>query len=432
MAVTLRRAAQLALFRRSFSSASAPQSQEQPITPDFTTSVNVGDIRLGRPKRTERLRELKAKDGGSLIPETLKEMATDSEFQLNAENLKKMGQKKLTAEEKKKRMRALDSLGVPAFETFVGGSLSRNETQIFQINIGLYCNQACSHCHVESSPQRKETMSREVADRCLHLIRNSPSIKTVDITGGAPELNEQFRYIVSEVRAMNRDIEILDRCNLTVLSEPGQEDLAKFLADNKVQIVASLPCYSEKNVNMQRGSGVFDKSISGLLELNQLGYGVKDSGLSLNLVYNPSGAFLPPDQEALEAKYKEELWEHFGIEFSSLFTITNMPIKRFADFLYRRGELEEYMALLVRNFNISTVPGLMCMNHCSVSWSGNIFDCDFNQQLDLPMAHNKAGNQLSVFDIENTDDLLKHKIQVDSHCFGCTSGKGSSCQGQTI
>jgi len=177
---------------------------------------------------------------------------------------------------------------------------------------------------------------------------------------------------------------------------------------------------------------VFDKSISGLLELNQLGYGVKGSGLALNLVYNPSGAFLPPDQASLEAKYKEELWTQFGIEFTSLFTITNMPIKRFADFLYRRGELEEYMSLLVRNFNISTVPGLMCINHCSVSWSGNIFDCDFNQQLDLPMGKNGAGKQLSVFDIESTKDLTKFKVQVDSHCFGCTSGKGSSCQGATI
>jgi len=384
---------QLAL--RSFCSATP-----KPVTPDFTTSVNVGDIRLGRPKRAATLKDLRSKDQGSLIPETLKDMETDTEFQINQENLKKLGQKKLTAEERKKRMRALDSLGVPAFNTFVGGSLSRTETQIFQINIGLYCNQACNHCHVESSPQRKETMSREVAERCLHIIRNSPSIKTVDITGGAPELNEQFRYVVKEVRAMG--IEVLDRCNLTVLSEPGQEDLAKFLADNKVQIVASLPCYTEKNVNTQRGSGVFDKSISGLLELNQLGYGVKGSGLALNLVFNPSGAFLPPDQEALEAKYKEELWTQFGIEFTSLFTITNMPIKRFADFLYRRGELEEYMSLLVRNFNISTVPGLMCINHCSVSWSGNIFDCDFNQQLDLPMGQNKAGKQLSVFDILKT------------------------------
>lgn len=402
----------------------------KPVTPDFTTSVNVGDIRLARPKRAATLKDLKARDAGSLIPETLKEMEQDTEFQLNKEALLKLGQKKLTAEEKKKRMRALDALGVPAFETFVGGSLSRHETKIFQINIGLYCNQACNHCHVESSPQRKETMSREVVDRCLHIMRNSPSIQTVDITGGAPELNGEFRYLVKEARKLG--LEVLDRCNLTVLSEPGQEDLAKFLADNKVQIVASLPCYSEKNVNMQRGSGVFDKSISGLLELNQLGYGVKDSGLALNLVYNPSGAFLPPDQHDLEQKYKEELWTHFGIEFTNLFTITNMPIKRFADFLYRRGELEEYMSLLVRNFNLSTVPGLMCINHCSVSWAGNIFDCDFNQQLDLPFAHNKAGKQLSVFDIESTNDLLQYKIAVDSHCFGCTSGKGSSCQGATI
>jgi len=182
-------------------------------------------MKLGRPKRAATLKDLKARDTGSLIPETLKDMDEDVEFKLNQEALKKLGQKKLTAEERKKRMRALDSLGVPAFDTFVGGSLSRADTQIFQINIGLYCNQACNHCHVESSPQRKETMSREVADRCLHIIRNSPTITTVDITGGAPELNEQFRYLVTEVRKMG--IEVLDRCNLTVLSEPGQEDLAK-------------------------------------------------------------------------------------------------------------------------------------------------------------------------------------------------------------
>jgi len=273
-------------------------------------------------------------------------------------------------------------------------------------------------------------MSREVVDRCLSIIKNSPSVETVDLTGGAPELNEHFRYLVQQVRALNLDL--IDRCNLTVLSEPGQEDLADFLAANKVNIVASLPCYTASNVNAQRGAGVFDKSISGILELNQRGYGIPDSGLSLDLVYNPSGAFLPPDQQELEAKYKEELFDRYGIEFSRLLTITNMPIKRFADFLYRRGELAEYMELLVRNFNMDTVSGLMCINHVSVSWRGDIYDCDFNQQLDLPLGHTTGGKQLSIFDIDRTDDLLQHKVQVDSHCFGCTAGKGSSCQGATV
>ena len=332
----------------------------------------------------------------------------------------------MTLEEKKRLRRSLDDLQVPSFWEFIGEqgrqSLQRQASTVFQVNIGLYCNQACNHCHVESSPKRSETMSRETVDRCLHIIRNSPSITTLDITGGAPELNREFRYLVQQAHGLG--IEIIDRCNLTVLEEPQQEDLSEFLAAHGVRIVASLPCYSAKNVNTQRGKGVFERSIRGLQRLNELGYGKE---LSLDLVYNPLGAFLPPPQESLEEKYKQELKEHFNIEFNNLFTLANMPIKRFADFLYRRNELQDYMGLLVESFNASTVPGLMCTNHVNVGWDGQIYDCDFNQQLAIDMA-----SGVSVFDIESVSELLKHRIETDSHCFGCTAGMDSSCQGTTV
>jgi len=360
-----------------------------------------------------------------LIPDTLKEMQEDEEFQFTVAALKEMGQKKLTREEKKKRARALDNLGVPSFGDFIttkqGGASQRVPATVFQVNIGLYCNQACAHCHVESSPKRTEMMDEATVDRCLEVIANSPSIQTVDITGGAPELNANFRRLVEGARALGK--ETIDRCNLTVLSEPGQEDLADFLASNQVRVVASLPCYSAKNVNTQRGSGVFERSISGLQELNEKGYGRE--ALGLDLVYNPIGAFLPPDQASLEEKYKQELMELFGIQFNNLFTVTNMPIKRFADFLHRRGELEEYMSLLVRNFNSSTLPGMMCTNHINVSWDGTMYDCDFNQQLDMP-AEREGNAQLTVFDIASTTELEQMAIKHDSHCFGCTAGAGSS------
>jgi len=302
------------------------------------------------------------------------------------------------------------------------------------MNIGLYCNQACNHCHVESSPKRQEMMTEEVARRCMQLLEKTPSITTLDLTGGAPELNSQFRYLVTEGRRQGK--EVIDRCNLTVLSEPGQEDLAQFLADNKVRIVASMPCYSEKNVNSQRGTGVFDKSILGLLQLNQVGYGVDGTGLHLDLIYNPLGAFLPPEQTALEAKYKTELAEHFGIVFNSLFTLSNMPIKRFADFLHRRGELAKYMELLVRNFNPATVEGLMCTNLVSVGYTGKMYDCDFNQQLATNMVLKNATKPRdegsSVFDVESLEELQGLKVSTDNHCFGCTAGNGSSCQGATV
>ncbi|CBJ30512.1 conserved unknown protein [Ectocarpus siliculosus] len=421
-----------------------------PITPDFVTPVEVAGIRLSKPakaparsKKWVGLEGLDERTAGSLIPETLQGMEKDEEFQLTAAKLKQMGQKKLTLEEKKIRRRALKDRNLPSFQQHVqeqGIKINRESSTIFQLNIGLFCNQACSHCHVESSPQRKEMVSKEVAERCIEIIKNSPTVKTLDITGGAPELNDHFRYMVEEGRALGLDV--IDRCNLTVLQEPGQEDLAEFLAKNKVHVVASLPCYSPKNVNMQRGSGVFDRSIKGLMMLNALGYGQPNSGLKLDLVYNPIGGFLPPEQVALEVKYKEELNEAFGIKFNNLFTITNMPIKRFADFLYRRGELQEYMELLVRNFNTAACSGLMCKDTINVGWDGRVFDCDFNQQLGLGMgtAGTNAGASekllavkegYSIFDVDSVDDMQTTDIVLESHCYGCTAGNGSSCQGAT-
>jgi len=428
----------------------------------MTTRVDVAEIRLPKPSKKgappPKKTYARATEGawagldgldariaaeGSLVSDTLREMENDAEFQLTAKRLREEGAQRMTLEEKKKRRRALDALGVPNFTEFVATQqapdaepvTARRATSVLQLNIGLYCNQACGHCHVESSPRRTESMSDAVADRCVDLVGASPTVSTVDITGGAPELNPAFRRVVERVAALDEPVEVIDRCNLTVLTEPGQEDLADFLAEHRVRVVASLPCYSAKNVNMQRGKGVFDRSIAGLRALNDRGYGVEGSGLALDLVYNPLGAFLPPHQAALEAKYRDELSHHFGVVFTNLFTITNMPIKRFADFLFRRGELEEYMGLLVRNFNLSTVDGVMCKETLSVGWDGQLYDCDFNQQLLMgldmsshPQNHKTAAakTNLSVFDIDKTDDLLHTPITHDNHCFGCTAGMGSS------
>ena len=248
----------------------------------------------------------------------------------------------------------------------------------------------------------------------------------VDLTGGAPELNPHFRRLVKAVRAAGR--KVIDRCNLTILFEPGMEDLAEFLATEGVDVVASLPCYSADNVEKQRGSGVFDKSIEALGMLNSLGYGRPGSRLGLDLVYNPVGAFLPPAQNALQAKYKEELGRLFGIEFHRLLTITNMPIKRFAHSLEREGRHDEYMSLLVNHFNPDTVPELMCRSMVSVGWDGRLFDCDFNQMLELPIL-SKAAPAPTIFDLESIDELAGGLISTAPHCFGCTAGSGSSCGG---
>eukprot|EP00960_Hanusia_phi_P044761 756805-Hanusia_phi.AAC.6 len=324
------------------------------VTPDFNTDVNVHEHTMVlRKVREKKIEEMKSRTSASLIPESMKHVEEDEEHKTTARNLKELGQQRLTMEERKKRRRALDNLGIPSFEKFLAdknASLKKREIEILQLNIGLYCNQACNHCHVESSPRRKEMMSKEVAQRCIELLDKSPSIKTLDLTGGAPELNDQFRYLVSEATARKK--EVIDRCNLTVLTEPGQEDLVDFLVKHKVRIIASLPCYSLKNVDTQRGSGVFEKSIHGLMKLsvdvvvcspscsishrNQAGYGADGSGLMLDLIYNPLGGFLPPEQKALEAKY---------------------------------------MDLLVRNFNLATVDGLMCTNLSLSGTAGNGSSC---------------------------------------------------------
>lgn len=302
------------------------------------------------------------------------------------------------------------------------GPLVRAETTTLQMNVGKVCNQACHHCHVEAGPKRTETMSPVVAARVLELLARDPAITTLDITGGAPELNPSFRDIVAGARALGRHV--IDRCNLTILFEPGMDGLAAFLAAEEVEVVASLPCYSSKNVDAQRGHGVFDRSIEALRLLNGLGYG-NGSTLRLNLVYNPGGGFLPPPQEALEARYHEELAAHFGISFDHLYTITNLPIARFADFLDQRGEYDAYMALLVNHMNPTTVPGLMCRSLVSVSWEGELHDCDFNQMLELPLGGRR---RRTVFDVESLA-LAGEPIATAAHCFGCTAGSGSSCSG---
>ena len=293
-----------------------------------------------------------------------------------------------------------------------------------QINIGKLCNQTCSHCHVDAGPHRKkENMESKTVERILDLIDQQKTIKTVDITGGAPELNPHFRSLVATLRKKN--IEVIDRCNLTVMFEKGQEDLASFLADHKVHIVASLPCYSRENVDKQRGDGVFGKSIKALQQLNLKGYGKGQSGLVLDLVFNPIGPKLPPNQEVLKADYEKRLFEDFGIHFDNLFTVTNMPIKRFLVDLRRSKSEEAYMELLRNAFNPQAAENVMCKDTISISWDGFIFDCDFNQMLDMNCLIKKP----DIWSISSFDDLTDNPINLADHCFGCTAGSGSSCTG---
>ena len=304
-------------------------------------------------------------------------------------------------------------------------NLKRNAITTLQVNIGKLCNQACHHCHVEAGPKHPDNMELPTVERLLDLLRDAPEVGLVDVTGGAPEMNPHFRYFVSEIRKMGRDV--IDRCNLTVLYEPGQEDTAEFLAEQGVKIVASLPCYTQENVEEQRGRFVYDKSIQGLRLLNSLGYGQEGSGLELNLVYNPNGHFLPPGQADLLKDYKVRLREDFGIEFNQLFTITNMPIKRYLHSLEREGELENYMQLLLDNFNVSAAMGVMCTNLVSVGFDGSIYDCDFNQMLEMPV----SGKARNVMDIGHLSEITD-KIVIANHCFGCTAGAGSSCGGSLV
>ncbi len=300
--------------------------------------------------------------------------------------------------------------------------LVRAGVTTLQVNLGKKCNQACLHCHVEAGPNRTESMDLASVQRVLAILAASPSVVEVDITGGAPELHPHFRLLLEGARDLGKSV--IDRCNLTVLFEPGMEDLAEFLARNEATIIASLPCYSPKNVEAQRGKGVFDRSIAALRLLNELGYGRRPE-LPLHLVYNPLGPSLPPAQAALEATYKHELDVHLGVVFDRLFTITNMPIERFLHALERDGKADSYVELLVKSYNPGTLPGLMCRSIVSVAWNGSLHDCDFHQMAEIPL----GGSPRTIWDIDDVGTLRSSPIATASHCFGCTAGAGSSCGG---
>ena len=300
--------------------------------------------------------------------------------------------------------------------------LRASRIEVLQLNLGKVCNQTCVHCHVDAGPDRRESMTPETAEACLAAL-SSTSIPTLDFTGGAPELNPNFRRLVSEARKMGR--RVIDRCNLTILTANGFDDLPNFLAEHRVEIVASLPCYLEENCDRQRGTGVFRRSIEALHRLNELGYGQSDSGLILTLVFNPIGPQLPPPQDDLEDSYRKELRARYGVEFNRLYTITNMPISRFLDELLRTGEYESYMRKLVDAFNPATVDSLMCRTTLSVDWQGFLYDCDFNQMLELPVVSGSP-RHIRDFDVAL---LEARSIATGQHCFGCTAGCGSSCQG---
>jgi|TARA_B110000495_G_scaffold203185_1_gene225818 radical SAM/Cys-rich protein len=304
-------------------------------------------------------------------------------------------------------------------------TLTRSSLTELQINLGKLCNQTCTHCHVDAGPTKTtENMTVQTADRVLALAVVCKTLNTIDLTGGAPELNPNFRKFVSRFR--ERGLNVIDRCNLTILSEPGHEDLADFLACHQVEVVASLPCYLEDNVDSQRGSGVFERSIQGLKKLNTLGYGRPNSKLRLNLVFNPTSPSLPPDQQRLEQDYKLELKKRYDIEFNQLYAITNIPIKRYAKFLRKLGVLDDYMQMLETSFNPQAASLVMCQSMLSIGWDGQLFDCDFNQMLGMPAAGN---SEQTVWNIESFDKYIHQRIAVADHCYGCTAGAGSSCGG---
>ncbi|MFO1432151.1 MAG: arsenosugar biosynthesis radical SAM (seleno)protein ArsS [Candidatus Competibacteraceae bacterium] len=302
--------------------------------------------------------------------------------------------------------------------------LSRKPLEILQVNLGYRCNQSCLHCHVNAGPTRKESMNWETVQQVLDLLRASKA-HTLDLTGGAPELNPHFRYLVETARGMN--VRVIDRCNLTILEVEGQETLAEFLAAQRVEIVASMPCYLQENVDAQRGEGVFAGSICGLQRLNALGYGLEGTGLILNLVFNPQGPALPAPQMALEADYKAHLKEHYGIQFNQLYTLTNMPIQRFGSMLISKGQFHDYMKLLKSAHRAENLETVMCRNLLSVAWNGMVYDCDFNQMLGIPLRlHGRP--RVHIKDLLNVD-LTGNPIGVADHCYGCTAGQGSSCGG---
>lgn len=318
-----------------------------------------------------------------------------------------------------------DALGILSFahkmETFGLFPLRPTGIDILQVNVGKMCNQVCKHCHVDAGPDRKEIMTRETMEQCLAAIKTS-EITTVDLTGGAPEMNPHFRWFVEEIVALGK--RIIVRCNLTIiLANPKYHDLPEFFKKHKVNVVSSLPYFSARRTNAQRGEGVFEKSIQALKMLNTVGYGQENTDLQLDLVYNPSGAFLPGDQQGLENEFKAKLWDGYGIRFNSLFTITNLPVSRFLEYLVHSGNYETYMQELVNAFNPTAAANVMCRNTISVGWDGYLYDCDFNQMLDLKVSEK---NHISQFDL---DLLNTREIILNQHCYGCTAGAGSSCGG---
>jgi radical SAM/Cys-rich protein len=320
-----------------------------------------------------------------------------------------------------------DHIEMRAFGEFVerdGRTIVKDSILCLQMNLGYACNLNCSHCHVEAGPHRKEKMSKSVIEDCLRFTKKA-GVKIIDITGGAPELNPHLRHLITELRKLDSVESIIMRSNLAILSEPEYVGLPEFFAENNVEIIASLPCYLKENVTSQRGTGVYDKNIKVLQKLNRIGYGT--SGPQLNLVYNPGGAFLPGPQPTLEAAYKKNLGEMFGITFNSLYTITNMPIGRFRSDLKKQGLLDTYLTLLTDSYNASNLAKIMCRNLISVDWQGQVFDCDFNHILQLPIDVNNSyiGNIM-------VDDLLGTPVKLGQHCFACTAGTGSSCQGSLI
>ena len=304
-------------------------------------------------------------------------------------------------------------------------AVARGSLEILQVNLGYLCNQSCLHCHVNAGPKRKELMQDDNIQHILEVLRKT-NAHTLDLTGGAPEMNPMFRDLVLAAREMG--VNVIDRCNLTILLEPGYEGTAEFLAENEVQIVASLPCYLEDNVDGQRGKGVYQKSMDALRLLNELGYGDDDGRLTLTLVYNPTGPYLPPPQDSLQRDYKAFLMENFGIRFNQLFTITNMPIARFGSTLLSKGQFEEYMTLLKDAFSAANMQGLMCRNQLSIDWQGYVYDCDFNQMLNMNIRNPKTSNKLHIREVLETA-LEDIPVRIADHCYGCTAGQGSSCGG---
>jgi len=295
--------------------------------------------------------------------------------------------------------------------------------QIFQVNVGKMCNQVCKHCHVDAGPDRKEIMTRETMQQCLDALKNNPQLQTVDLTGGAPEMNPDFRWFAEEIKKLNRHIIV--RCNLTIIvANKKYHDLPQFYKHHNIEVVSSLPFYTQDRTDRQRGNGVFEDSIKALQMLNEAGYGKEGTGLILNLVYNPAGAFMPPPQASLEKEYKKALEERYGIEFNNLFAITNLPISRFLDYLLQSGNYEKYMEKLVNAYNPVAAANVMCRNTISISWDGYLYDCDFNQMLDLKVGC--ASKHISQF---NTATLNNRNIIIGQHCYGCTAGSGSSCGG---